>query len=57
VETSGAAWISVAQLAGRPALRACITSYRTTPSDLDTLRDMLTEAAASTRRRPSPDDP
>jgi aromatic-L-amino-acid decarboxylase len=50
VEISGAAWISVAQLAGRPALRACITSYRTTESDIDALCDALTDAAASTGR-------
>jgi glutamate/tyrosine decarboxylase-like PLP-dependent enzyme len=30
VESSGVAWISVAELAGQPALRACITSYRST---------------------------
>ncbi|MBV9335604.1 MAG: aminotransferase class V-fold PLP-dependent enzyme [Solirubrobacterales bacterium] len=37
VVSSGIAWISVAQLAGRPALRACITSYRTTEQDIDLL--------------------
>jgi aromatic-L-amino-acid/L-tryptophan decarboxylase len=44
VNTSGVAWISVAQLAGRPALRACITSYRTTESDIDTLCAALADA-------------
>jgi glutamate/tyrosine decarboxylase-like PLP-dependent enzyme len=48
VERSGAAWISVAQLAGHPSLRACITSHRTTPDDLDTLCDTL----AAGRREP-----
>jgi hypothetical protein len=31
----------VAQLAGQPALRACITSYRTTEADVDALCDAL----------------
>jgi aromatic-L-amino-acid decarboxylase len=44
VEASGDAWISVAELAGRPALRACITSYRTTEADLDALCDSLERA-------------
>jgi glutamate/tyrosine decarboxylase-like PLP-dependent enzyme len=38
----GRAWISTARLAGRPVLRACITSYRTEESDLDTLVEELT---------------
>jgi aromatic-L-amino-acid decarboxylase len=54
VETSGKAWISVAQLAGRPALRACITSYRTTPPDIDALCHTLAHAAASTRQPTHP---
>jgi glutamate/tyrosine decarboxylase-like PLP-dependent enzyme len=49
VDTSGKAWISVAQLAGRPALRACITSYRTTQPDIDALCHTLALAAAHTR--------
>jgi aromatic-L-amino-acid decarboxylase len=49
VEASGAAWISVAQLDGRPALRACVTSYRTDPSDIDALCEALTVAATATR--------
>jgi aromatic-L-amino-acid/L-tryptophan decarboxylase len=44
VEGSGDAWISVAHLAGRPALRACITSHRTTEADLDALCDALARA-------------
>jgi glutamate/tyrosine decarboxylase-like PLP-dependent enzyme len=37
VVESGVAWISVAQLADRPVLRACITSYRTAERDIDSL--------------------
>ena len=44
VEGSGEAWISVAHLAGRPALRACITSHRSTDADLDALCDALERA-------------
>jgi aromatic-L-amino-acid decarboxylase len=44
VEGSGEAWISVAHLAGRPALRACITSHRSTEADLDALCDALERA-------------
>ena len=44
VVDSGIAWISVAQLAGHPALRACITSYRTTEKDIDSLCAALAAA-------------
>lgn len=44
VQASGTAWISVAHLAGQPALRACITSYRTTTADLDILCRTLSDA-------------
>ena len=47
VVSSGVAWISVAQLAGRPALRACITSYRSTETDLDALCSELAAARAA----------
>lgn len=47
VQSSGAAWISVAQLAGRPALRACITSYRSTEADVDALCRRLAAARSS----------
>jgi hypothetical protein len=59
VEASGAAWISVAKLAGRPALRACITSYRTTQSDIDALGDALIDAASwyANESHPSNTDP
>ncbi|MGO9957459.1 MAG: pyridoxal phosphate-dependent decarboxylase family protein [Solirubrobacteraceae bacterium] len=46
VEASGLAWIAVASLAGRPALRACITSYRSTETDVDALCDELAAARA-----------
>jgi aromatic-L-amino-acid/L-tryptophan decarboxylase len=49
VERSGVAWISVAQLAGRPALRACITSYRTTEADIDALCNTLNDASTPSR--------
>jgi aromatic-L-amino-acid/L-tryptophan decarboxylase len=51
VESSGVAWISVAQLAGRPALRACITSYRSTEEDVEALCAAL---AAARVTRPVP---
>ena len=44
VEATGEAWISVARLDGRPALRACIISHRTTEADVDTLCDSLERA-------------
>jgi aromatic-L-amino-acid/L-tryptophan decarboxylase len=44
VEDSGEAWISVAQLDGRPALRACIISHRTTEADVDALFESLERA-------------
>src|ERR687892_160431 len=45
VEASGDAWISVARLDGRPALRACIISHRTTEADVDALCDSLERAS------------
>lgn len=44
VVASGEAWISAAHLAGRPALRACITSYRTTERDIERLVTALSRA-------------
>jgi glutamate/tyrosine decarboxylase-like PLP-dependent enzyme len=42
---SGEAWISTTRLGGgRPALRACITSYRTAPGDVRVLVRLLGEA-------------
>jgi aromatic-L-amino-acid/L-tryptophan decarboxylase len=47
VEASGTAWISVAQLGAQRALRACITSHRSTEDDVDALCAAL--AAARSR--------
>jgi aromatic-L-amino-acid decarboxylase len=55
VESSGAAWISVAQLAGRPALRACITSYRSTEHDVDALCAALAAARGGSVTRSATD--
>jgi aromatic-L-amino-acid decarboxylase len=49
VESSGVAWISVARLAGRPALRACITSYRSTEEDVEALCAELAAARVTPR--------
>lgn len=47
VVSSGEAWISTTRLGGaRPALRACITSYRTGPDDVRALVRVLGEARA-----------
>jgi glutamate/tyrosine decarboxylase-like PLP-dependent enzyme len=40
----GEAWISVARFEGRPVLRACITSHRTTEADLERLVEALNAA-------------
>lgn len=41
---TGQAWISTTSVNGRPTIRACITSHRTTHRDVDTLLDLLQEA-------------
>lgn len=47
VVLSGKAWISTTRLRrSTPALRACITNYRTRPADLDTLMAALEAARA-----------
>jgi len=46
VVESGEAWISVARFGGRPVLRACITSHRTSEADLERLVDALNAARA-----------
>jgi aromatic-L-amino-acid/L-tryptophan decarboxylase len=53
VQCSGVAWISVAQLAGQPALRACITSYRSTEEDVEALCAALAAARAGSVTRSS----
>jgi aromatic-L-amino-acid decarboxylase len=44
VVASGQAWISSTRLRGRPVLRACLTSYRTTAADIDALLNALDDA-------------
>jgi glutamate/tyrosine decarboxylase-like PLP-dependent enzyme len=47
VVESGAAWISATRLRGsQPALRACITNYRTGPEDIHALVEALEKARA-----------
>ena len=47
---TGEVWLSVTQLAGyMPALRACVTSYRTTADDVIALVEMLNRARGSCR--------
>jgi hypothetical protein len=47
VVASGEAWVSTTRLGGElPALRACITSYRTGPEDVRALVGVLEEARA-----------
>lgn len=50
IANGGEAWISATRIGdGRAVLRACITSYRTTPDDVATLvRALTTSRAAST---------
>ena len=43
----GRVWLSSTRVHGEPALRACITSHRTTVADLDVLVDELTAARAA----------
>ena len=52
VIASGEAWISAPHLAGQPALRACITSYRTTRRDIDRLVTALASARDNQARTP-----
>jgi aromatic-L-amino-acid decarboxylase len=40
---TGKAWISATAVNGRPAIRACITSHRTTHKDIDLLVELLQE--------------
>jgi glutamate/tyrosine decarboxylase-like PLP-dependent enzyme len=48
---SGEAWISTVQLESGPALRACITNYRTGPVDIDALIASLDRAWARQQAR------
>jgi aromatic-L-amino-acid decarboxylase len=47
LQARGAAWASATVVGGRPVLRACITSYRSVPDDLDVLLDELGRARRS----------
>ena len=49
VQRSGQAYLSNATIAGRFALRACITNYRTTGADIDKTLEVIREVA---RREP-----
>ncbi|PZG52032.1 pyridoxal-dependent decarboxylase [Spongiactinospora gelatinilytica] len=44
VVTGGDAWVSTVRLAGRPAIRICLTSHRTRPADVEALVTALTQA-------------
>ncbi|MGH3327473.1 MAG: pyridoxal phosphate-dependent decarboxylase family protein [Streptomycetales bacterium] len=46
VVDSGQAWISAARLDGRPALRACVISFRTTEADIELLISAVESARA-----------
>lgn len=46
VVSTGTSWISTTRTVGRPVLRACITSYRTSEKDLERLVASLREARA-----------
>jgi glutamate/tyrosine decarboxylase-like PLP-dependent enzyme len=48
VVESGSAWISTVNLP-RPAIRACVTNFRTTEGDLQALLKSLNEARAALR--------
>jgi aromatic-L-amino-acid/L-tryptophan decarboxylase len=49
VTATGKAWLSLVTLDGRPALRACITSYRTDETTIASLRHLLADARAASR--------
>jgi aromatic-L-amino-acid/L-tryptophan decarboxylase len=51
VVASGEAWLSVAELAGAPALRACITSHRSTEEDVEALGAAVRRVARRARPR------
>jgi aromatic-L-amino-acid/L-tryptophan decarboxylase len=53
VTATGSAWLSLVDLDGRPAIRACITSYRTDPATLDAVRHRL-RTIRDRRRSSSP---
>ena len=50
IVASGAAWISVTSLRGKPVLRACITNYRTQPGDVHALVAILNQTREGVRK-------
>ncbi|HET6499765.1 MAG TPA: pyridoxal-dependent decarboxylase [Amycolatopsis sp.] len=53
VVAGGHAWVSTVRLAGRPAIRLCLTSHRTTAHDIDRAVAALDDARAAVGR-PAP---
>jgi aromatic-L-amino-acid/L-tryptophan decarboxylase len=51
VTATGRAWLSLVTLDGLPALRACITSYRTDETSIASLRRLLADARAASRNQ------
>lgn len=51
VVASGRAWVSFVSVDGRPAVRACVTSHRTTDDDVDDLVDLLATVRTEVRAR------
>lgn len=49
VTATGKAWLSLVTLDDRPALRACITSYRTDETTITSLRRLLADTRAASR--------
>jgi glutamate/tyrosine decarboxylase-like PLP-dependent enzyme len=50
VTATGRAWLSLVALDGRPAIRACITSYRTDEATIASVRRLMVEARDAARR-------
>lgn len=54
VVSSGEAWISTTVLHGNTVLRACVTNYRTQPSDVQALTECLNRVRKSRTSQPNP---
>jgi glutamate/tyrosine decarboxylase-like PLP-dependent enzyme len=52
VNTSGTAWVSPVLVAGTPAIRACITSWRTQADDIEKLTEAMNQALRMSLSRP-----
>jgi aromatic-L-amino-acid/L-tryptophan decarboxylase len=50
LQRDGRVYLSNASVAGRLALRACVTNFRTTPADVERLVDVVREVGAAVRR-------